>query len=350
MALQTKSLVKETSLTTGTGAYTLAGAATGYVAFAAVFTPAVDCLVPYVARMGTDYEIGYGTLSAGTTLDRSVVFESSNANAAVSWLAGTKEIYVATSGEHARTGKPYVEDTVAPTATDNYADGYGYGSLWHITGNSLWLCTNPGNVDSTAAEWKIIWNNYNNTALNPAGDIVGVALGPSSDGADTGVTNTIGLGDAGLANWPGSTTRGFGQSASQVDLGGHQAESAGFRLETTNATPAIMESMYNAAAFLVVPQDSCIFITAHITARCQADDDVSAWELKWVLKRNAAGNPTLVGSETKTVVGQSAGAAAWDVANYIDTANDGFNITVTGAAAKTIRWSARIEATIVANK
>lgn len=350
MALQTKSLVKETSLTTGTGAYTLAGAATGYVAFGAAFTPAVDCLIPYVARMGADYEIGYGTLSAGTTLDRSVVFESSNVNAAVDWLAGTKEIYVATSGEHARTGKPYVEESLVPTTTNNYAEGYGYGSLWHVVGNSLWTCTTPGDDSSPDAEWKLLWNNYVGTVLDPSDEIVGASLGFDVGLADTGVTNVVNLGQHGLANWSGATSRGFGMSASQVDFGGHQCDSSGFRLETTDATPTIMEAMAGGAGFLVVPDDSCIFITAHITARCQADDDVSAWELKWVLKRTAAGNPTLVGSETKTVVGQSAGAAAWDVANYIDTTNDGFNITVTGAAAKTIRWSARIEATIVANK
>lgn len=84
--------VKETSTTTGTGTYTLAGAASGFRAFSAIGDGA-KCY--YRAKMGSDWEIGLGTYTAsGTTLARTRVVLSTNANAAVNWGAGTKEIAI----------------------------------------------------------------------------------------------------------------------------------------------------------------------------------------------------------------------------------------------------------------
>lgn len=99
MALRQPPRVLETSTTTGTGAYTLAGAVAGYQSFAAVgdgntcqyYAEAVDADgIP-----NGDWEEGLGTYTAsGTTLARSTVYNSSNAGAAVSWGAGTKRVGV----------------------------------------------------------------------------------------------------------------------------------------------------------------------------------------------------------------------------------------------------------------
>lgn len=91
MALKFGDLIKETSTTTGTGAYTLAGAVSGFRTFGSEVSDADTCY--YAATMGTDYEIGLGTYTAsGTTLARTTVLESSNSGSAVSWGAGTKTI------------------------------------------------------------------------------------------------------------------------------------------------------------------------------------------------------------------------------------------------------------------
>lgn len=89
--------VLETSTTTGTGTYTLAGAVTGYRAASSVcangdtFTYfAEEVNVNGVANGG--WEIGLGTWGTGGTLARTTVYSSSNANAAVSWTAGTRRI------------------------------------------------------------------------------------------------------------------------------------------------------------------------------------------------------------------------------------------------------------------
>jgi hypothetical protein len=85
--------ILETSTTTGTGALTLAGAATGYQTFAARY--ADGDRFPYVIELqgGSEWEVGTGFVSGGT-LVRDAVQESSNADALVSFSAGTKNVFV----------------------------------------------------------------------------------------------------------------------------------------------------------------------------------------------------------------------------------------------------------------
>jgi hypothetical protein len=92
MALAVADRVQETTTTTGTGTYTLAGAKTGFQSFAAVGDGNTTY---YACTDGTDYEVGIGTYTAsGTTLARTTIIESSNSDAAVSWSAGEKDIFV----------------------------------------------------------------------------------------------------------------------------------------------------------------------------------------------------------------------------------------------------------------
>jgi len=90
MALVFKDRVKETTSTTGTGTYTLLGAAAGYQSFADI-GDGNTC--HYFVSNGVDWESGLGTYTAaGTLLARTTIYESSNADAAVSWGAGTKQV------------------------------------------------------------------------------------------------------------------------------------------------------------------------------------------------------------------------------------------------------------------
>ncbi|MDB5531525.1 MAG: hypothetical protein JWR51_4628 [Devosia sp.] len=83
---------QETTTTSGTGAYTLAGAVAGFQSFAAVGN-GNTCY--YAATDGVDWEVGLGTYTAaGTTLARTTILASSNANAAVNWSGATKNIWV----------------------------------------------------------------------------------------------------------------------------------------------------------------------------------------------------------------------------------------------------------------
>jgi hypothetical protein len=95
MAFVLKDRVFETSTTTGTGTYTLAGAKDGYQAFSAIGDGNTTY---YVATDGTNWETGQGVYTAsGTTLTRASILSSSNSNSAVSWGAGEKDIFCAVS-------------------------------------------------------------------------------------------------------------------------------------------------------------------------------------------------------------------------------------------------------------
>ena len=92
--------VKETSTTTGTGSLTLAGASTQFRSFTSAFGTSANNQIEYaiVGQTGTEWEVGYGRLTASSTLTRDTVIASSNSNALVTLSAGTKDVFATASG------------------------------------------------------------------------------------------------------------------------------------------------------------------------------------------------------------------------------------------------------------
>ena len=91
MALVVKDRVQETSTTTGTGTFTLAGAVSGFQSFSAIGNGNTTY---YAIVGGTEWEVGIGTYtSSGTTLSRDTVLASSTGSK-VSFSAGTKNVFV----------------------------------------------------------------------------------------------------------------------------------------------------------------------------------------------------------------------------------------------------------------
>jgi hypothetical protein len=85
--------VKETTTTTGTGDITLAGAVAQFVTFTSRFAIGDYFNYAIVGQTGTEWEVGRGHLSGATTLVRDVVRASSNADALVTFSAGTKDVF-----------------------------------------------------------------------------------------------------------------------------------------------------------------------------------------------------------------------------------------------------------------
>ena len=86
--------IKETTTTTGTGAITLAGAVSGFRRFSSVMAIGDTCTYSVVSATLTESEAGIGTYSALNTLTRTTVQSSSNANAAVVFSAGIKNVFI----------------------------------------------------------------------------------------------------------------------------------------------------------------------------------------------------------------------------------------------------------------
>jgi len=93
MALVLADRVKETTTTTGTSDFALGGAVSGFQTFSAGVGNSNTTY--YAVALGADFEIGLGTLSGdGLTLARTTVLQSSNADAKVSFAAGSKDVFV----------------------------------------------------------------------------------------------------------------------------------------------------------------------------------------------------------------------------------------------------------------
>jgi hypothetical protein len=88
--------VKDTTTTTGTGSVTLSNSApTGFRTFGSVCANNDTTLYAIVHQSAAEWEVGYGTYSTTEpALARTTVIASSNADAAVNFSAGTKDVFI----------------------------------------------------------------------------------------------------------------------------------------------------------------------------------------------------------------------------------------------------------------
>jgi len=94
MALVVNDRVKETSTTTGTGTFDLAGAVSGFESFVAGIGNSNTTYYAIVNENG-EFEVGLGTVTdaATDTLSRDTIISSSNSDSAVNFSAGTKNVF-----------------------------------------------------------------------------------------------------------------------------------------------------------------------------------------------------------------------------------------------------------------
>ena len=94
MALVINDRVKVTSTTTGTGAMALGSAVTGFETFAAGIGNSNTTYYAIFNTGTTEWEVGLGTLDGSSAnLTRTTPISSSNSDSAVSFSAGTKDVF-----------------------------------------------------------------------------------------------------------------------------------------------------------------------------------------------------------------------------------------------------------------
>ncbi len=118
MALILKDRVQELTTTTGTVSFALTGATPSYQDFDSAIGVGNTCYYAAVHQTASldEWEVGVGTLSASTTLDRTAILSSSNSGSPVNFSAGAKLVFVTLPAERA------VYDDAAgnpPYETDN---------------------------------------------------------------------------------------------------------------------------------------------------------------------------------------------------------------------------------------
>jgi hypothetical protein len=103
--------------------------------------------------------------------------------------------------------------------------------------------------------------------------------------------------------------------------------------------PGLNPGSTNAALLLV--SDSTVAFKAYVVARrTDADNESAAYKITGCIDNNA-GVVSLVGAPVVTVLAED--TAAWDVVVEANDTTNELQIKVTGEAAKTIRWCARVE-------
>jgi len=109
MALVLKDRVKETTLTTGTGSFALAGAVTGYDSFGQIGSGNTTYYAVYLDG-GSEWEVGIGTYTSPSTLSRDTILASSNSGSVVTFSAGQKTIWCDYPAGKAAVGKLFWDD------------------------------------------------------------------------------------------------------------------------------------------------------------------------------------------------------------------------------------------------
>lgn len=200
MAHISEDRVLETSTTTGSGNFALAGAVTGYRTFASQMAVSDTC---WYAIWGVDangsptgeWEGGLGTYSATNTLTRTTVLESSNAGSVVTFSAGTK--YVAITLLAAKTGQvDNVGAMLFPQATaepPTPASGNYLYAKEIIPGQTSLKTKRPSGVDSPIQD-AIAFNRF---IKYVGGGTVITAIGGGVLTAATAGTTVTGLSSGG---------------------------------------------------------------------------------------------------------------------------------------------------------
>jgi len=120
-------------------------------------------------------------------------------------------------------------------------------------------------------------------------------------------------------------------------------------VQTTDATATVLRCNTSAATTtnqVILPANSAYYFRGEVIAGVTAAGDTKGWYIEGVIKRaTTTASTALVGTPSVTSLYADAGATAWAVAVTADTTNGGLKVTVTGAAATTIRWVAQIRTT-----
>jgi hypothetical protein len=137
MAFVSKDRVKETSTTTGTGDFTLAGAQTGFKAFSAVCSSGDTFFYTIVNNVSGEFEIGEGTFTAGGALQRDTVLSSSNSNSAVTFGAGSKDVFLTAASDALIQASTDGTLTISEGTTFSADVSLGGDVLWDASANAL---------------------------------------------------------------------------------------------------------------------------------------------------------------------------------------------------------------------
>ncbi len=177
---------------------------------------------------------------------------------------------------------------------------------------------------------------------NTASGTSSVVLGGGSNTASASFT--VVSGSAASAPRYGQRSHSSGPFASGGDA---QITEHALRIATTDATPTVITldgaAISTQGRFTLAAGQSVRF-RGSLLAQTASAAVVASWDINGLIARGAtAASTRLVGTPTVTAAFADSGASAWTVAVTADTTNAALTITVTGAAATSIRWLLKLD-------
>ena len=323
-------LVEQQCTTTGTGVKTISGPAPAYrrTFSAGIGTDVAELPCVFVGSDG-QYEAGiYAYDESSQTLTAVKIIESSNANAAVNWAAGTRKVYVGGFAATALDGVRHNLSAVAePSMTDDVTQGYGVGSKWYYVGQ-FWTCVAnaAGNAQWVRDLGYIQFGGATAPVIYTWG--AGLNAGTLIDYFFGGLNTTSGQQAVAFASKTVSMEGGVGMLAAK----------------TTDATPKKMAYQDDWATNrgIYVEGASIAALTGRVVAYDVDTGGVSVWAVDAVVVVDAASAVTVVAGATPTVVydNGSLNAGAATIAVVATGTDNDVTVQVTGIAATNIIWSA----------
>ena len=194
MAFAIADRVQETTTTTGTGTVVLAGAVTGYQSFAVVGNTNTTYYT-IADQNGANWEVGIGTYYSGnSSLARTTILSSSNANAAVVFTSGIKSVFITYPAE-----KAIYSDSGNLTTVTNFASANVLITGGTINGVAISNATygGLGTMSTQNASSVVITGGTINSVAQTGGSINNMTIGATTanTGSFTNVTATLFIGN-----------------------------------------------------------------------------------------------------------------------------------------------------------
>jgi hypothetical protein len=285
------------------------------------------------------HSVVIGGLSNSTTASRSAVIGGSNnsANAGFSSVLG---------GDSNSAGGAYSSVVGGQSNTASVQGAAVVGGASNSATSFYAVVVGSDNSGATGSNSAVIGGSTN------------TASGTESIVAGSGNSTANGQNSAVLGGRYGSTRLIVGNAVFPANVnpiassvGVSQSATLLLARQTTDATATRLTSNTSAAGTtnqVILPNNSAYTFQGTCIANVTGGGTTSGWKFEGVIKRGAnAASTALVAAVTPLVIAQDAGAATWVLAVTADTTNGSIAVTVTGAAATTIRWVAKIETTEV---
>jgi len=169
----------------------------------------------------------------------------------------------------------------------------------------------------------------------------GVAVGHGANSG--GLRYSIGMGYYGRCTRTSETAVNIDGNTSYL----RQVTQGRWYGRTTDETPTeIFCGGISGERFTIRPKSAVAFkglIVASTEALVGAPNVTKAWKVEGLMKRDADGVTSIVGTISVTIIAEDVDATPWSVTVDADDVNEALRITVTGAPATVIDWAVRMD-------